>query len=119
MTETPIVLHNPGCSTSRNLLARAAEGGAEVEVVNYVTNPLTADQLQKVIEALDDPAAAVRHDNRFKDLGLNAADYTTAAQVIALLREHPLLMQRPIVWRGERAVIARPLDNADALLGLA
>lgn len=64
----------------------------------------------------DAPAEMVRKDKRFKELGLNAADYTTGAAVVALLLEHPELMQRPIVVRGKRAVIARPPEKLDALL---
>ncbi len=64
----------------------------------------------------DPPAELVRKDKNFKDLGLNAGDYTTEDAVIALLLEHPRLMQRPVVVRGDRAVIARPSDKVEALL---
>ena len=61
------------------------------------------------------PADLVRKDKRFEELKLKATDYTSKAQVIALLIKHPELMQRPIVVRGKRAVIARPPDKLDAL----
>ena len=64
----------------------------------------------------DPPAELVRKDKNFKDLGLNASDYTTEDDVVALLLEHPRLMQRPVVVRGDRAVIARPSDKVEALL---
>lgn len=64
----------------------------------------------------DPPAELVRKDKNFKDLGLNASDYTTENAVVALLLEHPRLMQRPVVVRGDRAVIARPSDKVKALL---
>jgi arsenate reductase len=57
----------------------------------------------------------VRKDKRFAELKLNAADYATPAAVVALLVEHPELMQRPIVIRAGRAVIARPPEKLDAL----
>ena len=62
------------------------------------------------------PAKLVRKDRNFKDLGLNAGDYTTEDAVVALLLAHPRLMQRPVVVRGARAVIARPSVKVEALL---
>jgi arsenate reductase len=58
----------------------------------------------------------VRKDKRFGELGLKPHDYTTPKAVIALLIEHPELMQRPIVIRAGRAVIARPPEKLLALL---
>ena len=61
------------------------------------------------------PGDLVRKDKRFEELKLKATDYTSKAQVSALLIKHPELMQRPIVIRGNRAVIARPPEKLDAL----
>ena len=61
------------------------------------------------------PADLVRKDKRFEELKLKATDYTSKEQVSALLINHPELMQRPIVVRGSRAVIARPPEKLDAL----
>jgi arsenate reductase len=58
----------------------------------------------------------VRKDKRFGELGLKPDDCTTREAVIALLIEHPELMQRPIVIRAGRAVIARPPEKLLALL---
>jgi arsenate reductase (glutaredoxin) len=66
---------------------------------------------------LEGPVAdLVRKDKRFKELGLDAADYTSKKAVVGLLLEHPELMQRPIVIRGKRAIIARPPEKLEALL---
>ena len=64
----------------------------------------------------DPPAELVRKDDRFKELGLNAADYKSEEQVIDLLLQHPELMQRPIIIRGDRAVIGRPSEKVLELL---
>ena len=61
------------------------------------------------------PAELVRKDKRFEELKLKATDYTSKEQVIGLLLKHPELMQRPIVVRAGRAVIARPPEKLDAL----
>jgi arsenate reductase len=58
----------------------------------------------------------VRKDKHFAELGLDPAHYTTREAVIELLLEHPRLMQRPIVIRGSRAVLARPSEKVLALL---
>jgi arsenate reductase len=62
------------------------------------------------------PAELVRKDKRFNELGLVEADYQTREQVIDLLLEHPVLMQRPVIIRGGRAIIARPSAKVLELL---
>lgn len=64
----------------------------------------------------DEPAELVRKDKKFKELGLNADAYVTRAAVVDLLLEHPALMQRPVIVRGRRAVIARPSEKVLELL---
>ena len=54
-----------------------------------------------------EPAELVRKDKYFKELGLNADDYVTREAVVDVLLEHPKLMQRPVVIRGDRAILAR------------
>jgi arsenate reductase (glutaredoxin) len=66
---------------------------------------------------LDGPVAdLVRKDKRFKELNLNPADYADKKSVVALLLKYPELMQRPVVIRGKRAIIARPPEKLEALL---
>ncbi len=62
------------------------------------------------------PAELVRKDKRFAELGLKAENYTDRDSVIELLLKHPELMQRPIVIRGQRAIIARPGEKVLELL---
>ncbi len=64
----------------------------------------------------NEPAELVRVDGHFKELGLNIDDYQSAEAVVDLLMEHPKLMQRPVVVRGNRAVIARPSELVEELL---
>ena len=58
----------------------------------------------------------MRKDGFFKDQGLAADDYVTAEAVADLLVEHPRLMQRPVLVRGDRAIIGRPKDRLEAFL---
>jgi arsenate reductase len=62
------------------------------------------------------PADLVRKDKRFGELGLKSEDYTEPKKIVTLLVKHPELMQRPIVIRGTRAIIARPPEKLEALL---
>ena len=61
------------------------------------------------------PGELVRRDARFRELGLDPAACDTREGAIAALLEHPELLQRPIVVRGERAVVARPPERVDEL----
>jgi len=76
--------------------------------------PSRAD-LERIVGHLEDPASAlVRHDNRFKELGLDPGGYDNPAAVVALLVEHPELMQRPVLERADRAAIGRPPEEVVA-----
>lgn len=91
--------------------------GVEFDVVEYLKNPLTRADFERILAAIpDEPAALVRNDKRFGELGLDAADYTTAEAVVGLLLEHPELMQRPVVFKGDAALICRPSDTVLAFL---
>jgi arsenate reductase (glutaredoxin) len=112
-----VVYHNPVCSKSRGALEILGERGVDAEVIEYLkANPSRAD-LERILDAIsDEPAALVRKDKRFKELGLDASRYAARESVIELLLEHPELMERPVVFRGERAVIARPSERVLELL---
>jgi arsenate reductase len=89
----------------------------EFDIIEYLKKPPTRETLEKIIEMLDGPVAdLVRKDKRFKELGLSPNDYVDKKAVVALLLKHPELMQRPIVVRGKRAIIARPPEKLAALL---
>jgi arsenate reductase len=93
------------------------ERGVEFDAIEYLKTPPTREALEKILAMLEGPAAElVRKDKRFTELGLKADDYTEPKKIVALLLEHPELMQRPIVIRGNRAIIARPPEKLSALL---
>lgn len=111
------VLHHTGCSTSRHAVDAVTAAGVDAEVVQYLKTPLDRDALLDLMDRLEDPAAdLVRHDSFFKGLDLDPDDYTTPEAVADLLVEHPRLMQRPVLVRGDRAVIGRPKDRVAAFL---
>lgn len=111
------VFHNPNCSTSRHALDEAGNAGVEVDVVQYLKAPLDRDALLELIAKLEDPPAdLVRKDGYFAEQGLEADDYTTPEAVADLLVAHPRLMQRPVLVKGDRAIIGRPKDRVPAFL---
>ena len=85
--------------------------------MQYLKTPLDEEALRDILGMVGGaPGALVRKDRHFKDLGLEAADYTTVDAVAKLLAEHPRLMQRPIAVRAGRAVVGRPSENIEELL---
>lgn len=109
--------HNPNCSKSRGAKEILEARGADFAVVEYLKTPLDAKAIRHLLKLLGvPPGELVRKDGHFRELGLKEEDYTTAEAVAALLTEHPKLMQRPVVVRGERAVIARPSELVETLL---
>jgi arsenate reductase len=111
------ILHNTACSTSKHAVAEAEQAGTDIEVVQYLKTPLDRAALLGLIDKLEDPPAdLVRKDPFFAQLGLNADDYVTPEAVAELLVEHPRLMQRPVLIKGDRAIIGRPKDRVSPFL---
>jgi arsenate reductase len=116
-TDSVLVYHNPVCSKSRGALEILGERGVDPEVVEYMKVHPTRADLERIVDSItDEPAALVRKDKRFAELGLAAADYQSKDAVVALLLEHPELMERPVVFVGDQAVIARPSERVLELL---
>jgi arsenate reductase len=111
------IFHNPSCSKSRGAMEILAERGVDADVTEYLKAPPTRPELERIVDVVDAaPADLVRKDKRFEELGLDAADYQQRDEVVALLVEHPELMERPIVIVGDRGVIARPPEKLLELL---
>lgn len=111
------VFHHTGCSTSRHAVEEVSVAGIDAEVVQYLKTPLDRASLLALIDRLEDvPADLVRKDGFFTGLGLDPDDYVTPDAVADLLVEHPRLMQRPVLVRGDRAIIGRPKERVAAFL---
>lgn len=111
MKETIQIYHNPRCGKSRSALAILEEKGVTFEIVEYLQTPPTKEELRTIIKKLDiRPEALVRKGEdvyRGKFLGKTMSD----EQWLAALADHPILIERPIVVRGARAVIGRPPEK--------
>ncbi len=111
--------HNPKCSTSNHALGVVQDLGTDVEVVQYLKAPPDRATLERIVKILDGPVEdLVRKDANFEKLGLSADDYVgNPAAVVAVLVEHPQLLQRPLLVKGNKAIIGRPKDCVAPFVG--
>ncbi|MFD2166916.1 arsenate reductase (glutaredoxin) [Thalassotalea euphylliae] len=109
------ILHNPRCSKSRQTLQLIENANAEVEVVEYLKQPLSEQELRDVASKLGAaPLEMMRtKEAEFKEQNLKGADDDTLFSAMATT---PKLMERPIVIKGDKAIIGRPPENVEALL---
>jgi len=93
------------------------ESGIPFEKVNYYIEPLTKKQLTALIRKMNiKPRDLLRKSEPiYKELGL-ATKELSDSELIGLMVEHPDLLQRPIVERGDRAVLGQPTENVKELL---
>src|SRR3954447_6214664 len=107
------VYHNPNCGSSKNALALLDELGVDYEVVLYLKTPPARPTLERIVAGLDGPVEdLVRKDSRFEKLGLDPESYVGRPEaVVELLSREKALMQRPLLVRGDKAVIGRPKER--------
>jgi len=112
------IFHNPKCSKSRETLALLEARGLRPRVVRYLESPPTAAELAGIVRKLGiRPEQLVRRGEdiykaRYAGLALSDEEW------IAAMIEHPVLIERPIVVAGTRAVIGRPPERVSALLDM-
>lgn len=110
------ILHNPRCGKSRNCLAFLDDAKTEYEIRNYLQNPLSESELKELLEKLNlKPIELVRQKetvwiDHFKGKTL------TDTQIIKALSEYPILIERPIVIKGNQAIIGRDLEKLEKFL---
>ena len=109
------IYHNPRCTKSRATLALLEGRGVKAKVVEYLTNPPSAAELRALVQKLGIRAEQLvrRGEDVFKEK--YAGQSLTDDQWIEALAKNPVLIERPIVVRGDKAVIGRPPENANAL----
>lgn len=110
------VLFNPSCSKCRGARDILAERGIDAEYVEYLQEPPTLEELERYMTLLgiDDPRQMMRTgESVYGELGLAEADREA---LLGAITEHPILLERPIVIVGDRAVIARPPEKLIDLL---
>lgn len=110
------IYHNPRCSKSRQALSFLSEKGINVEVIEYLKTPLNKADLEMLLMKLNmEPQDLVRKTEEIYKKQLKGKQFSKE-EWIQILIEHPKLIERPIVVKNNKAVVARPLENIESLL---
>ncbi|MCA9053403.1 MAG: arsenate reductase (glutaredoxin) [Planctomycetaceae bacterium] len=111
------IYHNPRCGKSRQTLQLIEEAGIEPEIVLYLDTPPSTRELGQLLKKLGlEPQQLMRKGEPiYKELGLADRDLSRQ-EAIQLLHDHPKLIERPIVVKGDRAILGRPPENVLELL---
>ncbi len=110
------VYFNPACSNCRTVQGILHDRGVDADYVRYLESAPKREDLEGVLAMLgtDDPRAIVREKEPvYAELGLDSAGRD---ELLDAMTEHPILIQRPIVIKGDRAVVARPPERVLKLL---
>ena len=105
------IYHNPRCRKSREALQYLEKENHDVEIIHYLEQLITAEELNSILHQLDCTAAQLIRKNEaiwkseFKGKSLDEE------ALKSILLKHPKLIERPIISNGKSAVIARPLEN--------
>ncbi len=105
------------CTTCKNLALLLEERGIDFDRVDYHVEPLSESEIRELVAKTGRPARELFRTREpvYDELGL-AEREADDDEAIRLMAEHPQLMQRPVVVRGDRAVLARPVERVLELL---
>ncbi len=111
------IYQKPTCTTCRQVHAALRDAGVDFNAVDYYTDPIPKAKLQDLVRKMGVPVRQLLRTNEpvYKTLQLGERELSDA-QLIDLMAEHPDLIQRPIVERGDRAILARPADKLREIL---
>ena len=114
---TVTIYHNPACGTSRNTLAMIRQSGEEPEVIEYLKTPPDRQTLMKLIHAMGISVRELLREKGtpYAELGLADPKWTDE-QLIDLMMQHPILINRPIVVTPKGARLCRPSERVLDLL---
>lgn len=111
------VYQKPTCTTCRKVHAALTEAGVDFTAVNYYTDPLSKTKLRELLKKMKMPARDLLRTKEeiYKTLKLGERDLSED-ELIDLMVKHPDLIQRPIVEKGARAILARPPERLREIL---
>ncbi len=110
------IWHNPRCSKSRNALNLLEEKNINANVVKYLDDTPSKDELKEILNKLNMTAQELMRKGEavYKELDLKSE--TNEEKLLDAMIENPKLIERPVIIRGEKAVVARPIENLEELL---
>lgn len=110
------IWHNPKCSKSRAAMELLENKNIDASVVKYLEQTPTKEQLIDVLKKLNMKASQLLRTGEDIYKNLNLKDENDEEIIIEAMVENPILIERPIIIKGESAVIARPIENLEELL---
>ena len=112
-----IIYHNPRCSKSRQTLEILNEQEVDTEIVLYLENPPSAEEVASILEKLGLSSRDIIRKGEEEYKLLNIKDQSlTENELISFMSENPKLIERPIVVKDDKAIIGRPPENVLSLL---
>lgn len=117
MNKSVQIFHNPRCSKSRQTLSILEENGIKPEVILYLEDTPDAKTIRSLLKKLGISARELlrKGEDAYKELGLK--DETLSDEfLIEKMQEYPKLIERPIVVKGDKAVLGRPPENVSKLI---
>lgn len=111
------VYQKPTCTTCRQVYTALKESGVDFDAVNYYVDPISKSKLKELIKKMGIPASELfrTKEDVYKDLKL-ASKKVSDEEAIDLMVKHPDLIQRPIVEKGLKAILARPAERLKEIL---
>jgi len=110
------IFHNQRCSKSRQGLALLENSNQNFEIVDYQNNPPTIEELKEILGMLDFiPIQLIRKNEAIWKENYKGKDLSDD-EIIVAMHNHPKLIERPVVIKGNKAVLGRPPENIQKLL---
>ncbi len=114
--EEVVIWHNPRCSKSRNALNLLEEKNIDSKVFNYLESKPTKEEITNILKLLSINAKDLLRKSEGVYTELNLKEESDEHKLINAMVENPILIERPIIIKGDEAVIARPIENMELLL---
>ena len=105
------ILHNPRCGKSRNCMVFLNDSNTPFEIIDYIKNPLTATEIKSLLKKLNfKPIELIRQKETIWIENYKGKTLTDD-EIINSMAKHPILIERPIVIDGDRAIIGREINK--------